>query len=347
MTLTQRIDALVQLGAHLLAGDEFLEALMQRTAHHNPWFTVENQRRAVEAIAREYLQREALEGWLAPYGLPEENTPRTVGLVLAGNIPLVGFHDVLCVFVAGHRAKIKLSEKDPYLLPHLLGLLERFQPGAKDCFEVVEQLKGFDAVIATGSNNSARYFEAYFGRYPHIIRRNRNAVAVLRGDETDAELLALGNDVFQYFGLGCRNVSKVFVPQDYDLDRLLEAFEAYREVILHEKYKNNFDYNLATAILNREEHRHNGCLILKPAPALPSRIATLHYEPYESVEHLVPVLQSLQDQIQCIVARDGTLPLPTVPFGRAQQPRLQDYADGVDTLAFLLGLNSPSTVQSA
>ena len=336
MTLQERIDALVRLGDHLRGKDEYLEAVIKRTAYHNPWFTGENQQAAVDAVADRMLRREVLERWLACYTIPEETAPTTVGLVMAGNIPLVGFHDLLCVFAAGHRAQIKLSEKDPYLLPYLLELLARFDGRAAGYFETVGRLEGFDAVIATGSNNSSRYFEAYFGRYPHIIRRNRNGVAVLTGAENREELAGLGKDVFRYFGLGCRNVSKVYVPAGYRFEPLLEALHEYRDIVLHNKYKNNFDYNFAVHVLNKTVYKNNGCILLTENASLQSRIGELYYEYYESIDVLEKELARRESEIQCIIAREGLLKGTAVPFGRSQEPELGDYADGVDTMRFLL-----------
>ncbi len=338
MKLKDRIAVLTQLGKHLLEKDEYLEAVMHRTYSNNRWFTLENQREAVRAIAESFLRKEKLEPWLENYSVGENANPSTVGLVMAGNIPLVGFHDLLCVFVAGHKAQIKLSEKDKYLLPYLLELLARFNPDTAASFETVGKLKNFDAVIATGSNNSARYFEAYFGKYPHIIRKNRNAVAVLEGTEGSAELLALGKDIFQYFGLGCRNVSKIYVPESYAFDNLLEALHEYKELVLHEKYKHNFDYNYALYMLNRTPFLNNGCLILTENPSLQSRIAALHFEYYRDKNDLEIDLYRQRQEIQCLVAKTGFLNLKTVPFEKAQQPELGDYADGVDTMDFLLNL---------
>lgn len=337
MTLSQRLDALIKLGRHLSANDdEYLQALIQRTHYHNAWFTPDSQQRALAAIAGQFLDAQKLALWLAPYHLPEVNpTPKVVGLVLAGNIPLVGFHDILCVFVSGHKAQIKLSDKDPYLLPYLLKLLARIDERTTGYFEVAERLSGFDAVIATGSNNSARYFEAYFGAYPHIIRHNRNAVAVLHGRETQSELLALGNDILQFFGLGCRSVAKIYVPRDYAFEPLLEALHEYRQIVLHDKYKHNFDYNTAIFMLNRVPHLATGSVILTENESLQSHIAGLYYEYYDSPEELRQILEARQEEIQCIVGNFSELNLPLVPFGQAQQPALRDYADGVDTLAFL------------
>ena len=338
MTLSERLELLVKLGNHLRAGDEFLEALMKRSSFHNPWFTVENQQLAVKAIAENMLKPEKLDAWLEAYDMPEVRKPKKVGLVMAGNIPLVGFHDWLCVFVAGHHALVKLSEKDKFLFPYLLKLLTRWDARAEDCTSLVEKLEGFDAVIATGSNNSSRYFEQYFGRHPHIIRKNRNGVAVLTGEESAEDLEALGRDIFQYFGMGCRNVAKVYVPEGYDFEPLLEALHAYREILLHNKYKNNFDYNIAIKVLNKEEYRNNGCVILSEDDSLQSRVSVLNYAFYGDRSDLEKMLARREGDILCGVAREGTLERPTLPFGQAQQPELWDYADGVDTLAFLLKL---------
>lgn len=338
MNLEARLNALAALGRRLQEKDEYLEALMHRAWRHNQWFTVENQRQAVTAIAQHFLDEEKLRRWTAGYQIAEAGKPLSVALVMAGNIPLVGFHDLLCVFSAGHKAMIKLSDKDPYLLPYILKLLQEIDPHSSAYFEIVERLGDFDAVIATGSNNSARYFEAYFGKYPHIIRRNRNAKAVLTGEESREELSALGEDVFQYFGLGCRNVSKVYVPKDYDFEPLLEALHEFREIVLHEKYKHNFDYNFAMHVLNKTSFKNNGCLILSENRSIQSRIAELHFEYYNNLEKLAGEIEARREEIQCVVGRKGLFEFPTVDFGATQKPELWDYADGEDTMAFLTGL---------
>ncbi|MFZ2897871.1 MAG: acyl-CoA reductase [Saprospiraceae bacterium] len=335
MNLKRRIDLLVKLGQHLLGEDEYLRAVMHRAEFHNSWFTRESQELAIRSIATAFLQREALEALAARYPVSDEPTGKTVGVVMAGNIPLVGFHDWLCVFLAGHRAQVKLSEKDAYLFPYLLKLMEKWEPAMQGWVETVERLKGFDMVIATGSNNSARYFEAYFGKKPHIIRRNRNGVAVLSGNETQEELYELGKDIFTYFGLGCRNVAKIYVPEGYQFEPLLEALHEYREIVLHEKYKHNFDYNYALFILNKVPHKANGCILLKEDDSLASRIACLHYAYYKSKEAVERELEERNEEVQCVAARPGYLSIPVIPFGGTQQPRLDEYADGVDTMALL------------
>ena len=343
LTLDQRVTSLVRLGEHLSGPeDELLTAYMKRTEFNNGWFTLKHQRQSLTAIRDSFLNEDRLWNWIAAYsiptGAPASPPDKTVGLVMAGNIPLVGFHDLLCVYVSGHRARIKLSQKDPYVLPYLLQLLERMAPGAEEYFDVVEQLSGFDAVIATGSNNSARYFEAYFGKYPHIIRKNRTGVAVLTGEETGEQLGGLGRDTFDYYGLGCRNVSKLFVPRGYDFEPLLDALHEWRNYQTHVKWKNNFDYNYALLTLNKEPFYFNGATIIRESTETFSPIATLFFEYYDTPAGLAERLTSLADVTQLVV---GALALPSIPiqpFGTAQRPALAAYADGVDTLRFLTGL---------
>ncbi len=339
MKLEDRIQVLTALGEYLKSEDEYLDAIMHRSQYNNAWFTKENQKKAILAIASEFLDLKKLWNWVGHYNVNSTSQPKTIAMVMAGNIPLVGFHDIVCAFATGHRSLIKLSDKDKYLLPHLLDVMKRLNPEAGNYFEIVETLKNFDAVIATGSNNSARYFEAYFGKYPHIIRRNRNAVAVLTGSETKEELHLLGKDVFRFFGLGCRNVSKLYVPEGYDFNLLLESLHEYREIILHDKYKNNFDYNLALVMLNRVVHYNNGCIILVEDPSIASRIAMLNYSYYSDKTVLHNELTGRSEEIQCVVARENVMDLPTVQFGKSQQPSLFDYPDGVDVMKFLRGLN--------
>lgn len=340
MTLLERIEALATLGKRLLEPSDEREAIMRRTANNNSWFTIDNQKKAISEIATHFLNKEMLGNWVKNYDYLQTSTddrPRkTVGLVMAGNIPLVGFHDILCVFVSGNKAKIKLSDKDPFLLPHLFQILKDIDPRTADFLQITEGfLKDFDAVIATGSNNSARYFEAYFGKYPHIIRKNRNAVAILRGAETAEDLELLGKDVFTYFGLGCRNVSKIYVPIGYDFHPLLTAFHEFREIVQHDKYKNNFDYNFTLLILNKIKHEANGCILMRESTDLASPIAVLYYEYYDDLTDLKINLWERRDEIQLIVAKDRVEGLPSFYFGEAQKPSLTDYADGVDTMAFL------------
>lgn len=341
MNAQERLHALVELGKYLSVPSETRAAVMEKTLYYNAWFTLENQENAIQAIAASFLSANNLHAWLDAYGMPDPATPQTVGLVMAGNLPLVGFHDVLCVFAAGHRAQIKLSEKDAHLLPHLLEKLTEIDARAAGYFEYTERLSGFNAVIATGSNNSARYFETYFGAYPHIIRKNRNGVAVLSGKETVEDLRALGQDIFQYYGLGCRNVSKIYVPQGYDFQALLEILhDTYKEVILNAKYKHNFDYNYALYLINKVEFKMNGCLLLTENDAIASRIAGLHYAYYAHINAVEQELLHRKEEIQCVVALPGLLQQPTIRFGQTQSPSLRDYPDGADTMQFLVSLIS-------
>jgi len=338
MTLKERINALVSLGEKIREDDERMQACMQRTHMENQWFTIENIKQSKNAIAQHFLQKDLLENWVNNYHLDDNIEAKKVALILAGNIPLVGFHDVLCVFICGHISQIKISKKDPFLLPFFLKILSEIDPRTKDYFELTEKISNFDAVIATGSNNSSRYFETYFGKYPNIIRKNRNAVAVINGDESKEDFDQLGKDIFNYYGMGCRNVSKVYLPKDYDLQPLLESLHEFKHIVTHSKYKNNFDYNLAIFMLNQIPVHSNGCLMLVEDKALTSRIACLHYEFYENDNTLNADLIRHKEEIQCIVSKKEDLELKTVPFGQAQQPSLTDYADGLDTINFLLSL---------
>ncbi len=338
MLLEKRIAALVALGNRLKKSDERLEAVIHKAYLYNPWFTKENSAKAIEAIVEQMLSEKLLRDWISHYDLSKKSRPKKVALILAGNIPLVGFHDVLSVFLAGHQSMIKLSEKDRFLLPYLIELLNEIDPAIAPYFEVTDRLSNFDAVIATGSNNSARYFEQYFGKYPHIIRKNRNAIAILDGRESEEELKELGRDIFQFFGLGCRSVSKLYLPKGYHFEPLLEALHTYNELVLHNKYKNNFDYNYTLLILNKIPHQSNGCVLMTEDTSLQSRIASLHYEYYEAEAKLKTDLENQKDEIQCAVGKMELDGVAVFPFGKAQQPRLMDYADGVDTMEFLTGI---------
>jgi hypothetical protein len=342
MTLNDRIEALTALGAQLNEENEHLQAVVRRTAQHNAWFTVENQWKSLHEIRETYLNKDKLNNFVLQYpqllnkGDAYPLLGKKIGLILAGNIPMVGFHDILCVFLAGMQAKIKLSEKDPYLLPFIIHTLDKTNPASSTFFETTTGfLKDFDAVIATGSNNSARYFEAYFSKYPHIIRKNRNAVAILRGDETVEDFEKLGNDIFTYFGLGCRNVSKIYVPQSYDFEPLLTTLHERNTIIHHNKYKNNFDYNFALLILNKIPYFSNGCLLLQEQTAIASPISVVFYEYYNDFEKLQLDLLERAEEIQCVVGHLPVEGLPSFSFGEAQKPRLEDFADGVDTMVFL------------
>ncbi len=337
LSTEEKIAALAELGMYIKENDDRLLAHMHRSVHTNPWFTIENQEYALSEIANKYLDSSLLNKWVEGYQV-EEDKHINVGVITAGNIPLVGFHDVLSVFMSGNVAQIKLSERDPFLLPFLLKKLGEINPETINYFDVKDRLSGFDAVIATGSNNSARYFEQYFGKYPHIIRKNRNGVAVLKGDESQDELVALGHDVFQYFGLGCRNVSHIYVPEGYNFEMISIAFSNYPDIANHTKYRNNFDHNLAIFILNRFPYLDIGRVLLVEDERIISPIGCLYYSEYSDIGQLETQLYSDKNNIQCVISNIDFPSVSTIDYGEAQKPSLDDYADGVDTMQFLTSL---------
>jgi hypothetical protein len=328
MNLQHRIHILSQLGKYILDDNEAWNATKQRASQANAWFTPEFIEYALWQISNSFLDEKKLVEWINKYDFnPNESHPRNVGIVMAGNIPLVGFHDFLCAFVAGHRMSIKLSSKDDVLLPFLVQKMQEWEPALKEKIQFAAMLKGADAYIATGSDNTARYFEYYFAKRPSIIRRNRSSIAVLKGDEDFSDLEMLADDVHLYFGLGCRNVTKIYVPEGYDFIPMLKAFEKYAYFSDHNKYRNNYDYNFALQIMNRGYYMTNGSLLLVESPQLFSPISQLNYEFFGNVSQRV--VNEDADKLQCIVGR-GFL-----SFGATQQPVLTDYADGIDTLQFL------------
>ena len=333
MNLVERIDLMVNLGKYLQSNPEELLLVKQKAYQKNGWFTVEFIDLQIKNIVAELLQKEKLENWTKAYYLDDNITPKNVGIVMAGNIPLVGFHDFLAVFISGHRQTIKLSSKDDILLRHIAEKLFEWHPALRDYIMFSELLKGCDAYIATGSNNSARYFDYYFGRFPNIIRRNRTSVAVLTGKETKEELEGLADDVHLFFGLGCRNVTKIYVPEGYDFVPLLSAFKKYSYFSDQTKYRNNYDYNLALLIMNNVYYMTNETTLLVENEQLFSPISQLNYNFYKPDE-LKQLLITLEGDknIQCIVGQEH------IPFGKTQQPSLFNYADGVDTMQFLLTL---------
>lgn len=310
-----------------------LDRIVSQAIHHNGWFTEAQVLFALESWSRQ-LTTDQLTNWLSKYSLAQDRSIR-VAVIMAGNIPLVGFHDFLATLVTGNDILAKLSSNDAQLLPFLAKYLIHLAPQLKEKIRFTdERLEDFDAVIATGSTNTSRYFEHYFGKYPNIIRRNRNSVAVLTGSETEAQLTALGEDIFRYYGLGCRSVSKLFVPKDYNFDSFFKAIYGYRHIIESTKYANNYDYNKAVYLMSEFKILDNGFLILKEDPTYASPIASLFYENYTTLEEVTTHLQRDADQLQCVVSTD-VLP-GAVAFGGTQQPRLHYYADGLDTVEFLL-----------
>lgn len=334
MTIDERIQAFSKLGNYLRTIDkDDLAALIDRAKMHNAWFTNDSIATAIRGLDS-FLEADRLRRWTEAYDLINVSS-KTVAIVMAGNIPFVGFHDLLSVLISGHRAQIKLSSKDSILIPHLTSKLVEIEPRFSSCITFVEQLKGFDSVIATGSDNSARYFDYYFAKYPHIIRKNRTSCAILTGTETTDELKALGGDIFTHFGLGCRNVSKVFVPEGYTFPKFFESIESYQPIIHHHKYHNNYDYQKSIMLVNSTSFLDNGFLMVTESERMVSPIAVIYYEAYSSIDSLKAKLSTVKDKTQCIV---GKVTPATVSFGQTQHPELWDYADQIDTLKFLSNL---------
>jgi hypothetical protein len=315
---------------------EVLKAEAASAKHYNGWFEEGMVCHALLALG-ESLQEAKLRKWISGYRL-EDTTPKTVGVVMAGNVPAVGFHDFLSVLISGHKILARLSSDDSKLLPAMANLLMSLEPGFETFILFTNnQLKNFDAVIATGSNNTSRYFEFYFGKYPNIIRKNRNGIAVLTGKESSSELAALADDVFLYFGLGCRNVAKIFIPKGYDFMPLLDVLAKRTEISQHHKYFNNYEYNKAIYLVNKRPHLDTGNLLLVEEEQISSPVGVLYYEYYTSDIALRNALMVRNDQIQCVLSQADFLP-GAIGLGRGQQPELWDYADGVDTMEFLQGL---------
>ena len=360
MNLDQRIDAFVTLGRFLAQfaspiedstnslpseahsvdlslpdAAVFFERMIQtlQDSHHqNTWFTYDNLAFSCKSWS-DALTKENLTNWVSRYTISEVKSPKTIAIVMAGNIPLVGFHDFLSVLICGHKVQAKLSSKDTKLLPFLARYLCVIDPGFKPFITFTDDtLKDFDAVIATGSNNTATYFDHYFSKYPHIIRKNRNAVAIITGNETPKQMEALADDVFRYFGLGCRNVSKIYIPEQYNLDHFFNGMYAWKQVINNHKYINNYDYNKAVYLMSDIELFDNEYMLLKEDTGFTSPISVVFYERYKDIHELRALLETQKQNIQCIVSSED------VPFGVAQTPTLSDYADGVDTLKFLIKL---------
>ena len=350
MTLETKKSVFVELGKFLsqfsqdndskktsvLYNDLFFEEfinLIKLSQSHNGWYTPEHVYFSIQSWAKA-LTEDNLTKWTSVYAI-ENIKAKNVALILAGNIPLVGFHDFLTVLMTGHNVLIKTSSNDQYLLPFLAKYIIAVEPEFAEKITFVEgKLENFDAVIATGSNNTARYFEYYFKDKPSIIRKNRNSVAVLNGSESKEQLIALGEDIFRYFGLGCRNVSKLFVPKDYIFDPFFEAIFEYQDVIHYEKYANNYDYNKAVFLMSNFKLLYNGFLTLKEDSSYASPISSVFYERYETIADLQQRLINEKEQIQCIVSNG--LVQNSIAFGETQNPQLWDYADNVDTISFLL-----------
>ncbi len=350
MNLDQRINAFVKLGNFLSQftsegiqkkdniehNDLFFDVFnsqIKLAQEHNSWFTKNNILFTSENWSKS-LEYNNINEWLLNYNFNNINSQK-VAIVMAGNIPLVGFHDFLSVLISGHEVLVKQSSNDKHLLPILAKYLEHVEPGFKGKITFTEgKLENFDAVIATGSDNTARYFEYYFKNKPSVIRKNRNSVAILTGKETEEQLKALSEDIFRYYGLGCRNVSKLYVPKEYNFEAFFKAMYHWNPIINENKYANNYDYNKAVYLMSEFDMLENGFLMIKEDTSFSSPIATVFYEYYENQDELKKLIDTNAENIQCVVA-DG-FSKEEVPFGKTQHPQLHDYADGVDTIEFLL-----------
>jgi len=335
MDLQQRINILEEIGKYISENGEEWQIVKQNAARENAWFTLEFIEIATKNIVQHFLNKDLLQEWANQYEISTQlSSPKNVGVVMAGNIPLVGFHDFLCVFISGNIQTIKTSSKDAILIKHLVKKMYELDVQIQNVVSFSENLKGCDAYITTGSNNTGRYFDYYFGKYPNIIRKNRTSVAILDGSETDVELKALANDIQLYFGLGCRNVTKLYVPTNYNFIPLLETLKQYDYFFEFHKYKHNYDYQLALLMLSNQFYMTNGSIVLAENTSIFSPVSQVNYQYYNEVEieNLYTELQE-NESVQCVVGKKG------VEFGKAQQPSLIDYADGVDTLQFLKSLS--------
>ncbi len=338
MDFIKRVESFLSLAKRLKELDQIdKEELFEKARIHNPWFTLPNIHLAFDGLLR-LLDETKMKEWIDDYSeLPTYNRVHTVGVVMAGNIPMVGIHDFICVLLSGHRLQAKLSSNDQILIPFIAQQLIDIEPGFGDRIQFVERLKSYDAIIATGSDNSARYFEYYFSKVPHIIRKNRTSVAVLNGEESDDQLKALSDDVFQYFGLGCRNVSKIYLPHTQDVRAVIPHLEHYNHLIDHHKYANNYFYSKSIFAVDQSPHLDNGFVLFQETDRLVSPIAVLYYAHYQEVSQLQSELNQQSEKIQCIVSDMDSIG-NALPFGQAQSPGILDYADNIDTMKFLLSL---------
>ncbi|MCX6230527.1 MAG: acyl-CoA reductase [Bacteroidetes bacterium] len=344
MNLNNRINAFAKLSGYLseyIANpekDTALTAALHQASIHNPWFCTENIHLSMKAIAKS-IEKLSIEEWVKHYQLIEVNNPKTVAVIMAGNLPLVGFHDFFYVLISGNRILAKLSSDDKYLLPAIADILINIDAEFAQYIAFTDaKLENFDAVIATGSNNSARYFEYYFGKYPHIIRRNRNGLAVLSGNETDEELHALCRDISQYYGMGCRSVSKLFVPENYDFIPFLDILSTYNGNADLNKYYNNYEYYKSIYLINLLKFYDTGSVILKEEKGIASPISVVYYEFYNNIADLQQFLADNSENLQCVLSVHPEIK-GSLPLGSSQCPSLNDYADGVDVMEFLLELN--------
>lgn len=327
------VDAFVALGGRLKSTDEKLQLTVTKTYIANNWLTQDNYWLAIGHWQQVLVAAKLLQ-FIKDYTYAQR--PQKVGVIMAGNIPLVGFHDLVCVLLSGNIAVIKPSSDDKYVMILLADWLIEIEPQLATRIEVVERMNHIDAVVATGSNNSFRYFEHYFKDIPSLLRKNRKSMAILDGTESDEDLTSLSDDVFQYFGLGCRNVNFVYLPSSMKITTILDAFMKYKELANHNKYTNNYTYHRALLLMNTEQHLDTGFLLSKERENLHAPLACLHYAYYNSDEQLNSFIDKNRSEIQCIVG--NYLEVDTIPYGKSQSPELKHFADNVDTMLFLTNL---------
>lgn len=336
MELIEIVNSFLELGKRLKAGNiKGIDSTIKLAEAKNPWFTQDNIDFALSGITT-WLQADSVKSWISKYKVTTSNS-KQIGVVMAGNIPLVGIHDAICVLMSGHSLKAKLSSQDDVLIPMLFNELIKINPAFSNKIEFVEKLSQFDGVIATGSDNTSRYFEYYFSKVPHLIRKNRTSIAILNGDESSETIRLLADDIFRYFGLGCRNVSKIYIPTGYDISKLFPDLDKYHNLTDHHKYHNNYYYHKSILLVNQIPHFDTGFALFRESPDLVSPIGTVFYEYYNNEKDLSNQLRPLISKIQCIVSNSSLYGANT-SFGQAQHPQIGDYADQVDTMDFLLNI---------
>jgi hypothetical protein len=315
-----------------LIGLNDFEKIIGKSSKLNPWFTPEFINHALHSIALS-LKEKNLRSWLAKYPeLNKDRKPKRIGVIMAGNIPFVGFHDFISVLISGNIFVGKSSSKEGGLMQMIAGILTDIEPGFKSCISFTSSIHAnIDAIIATGSDNSARYFEYDYKNIPSLIRKNKNGIAVLGGTETRKELKGLAEDIFLFFGLGCRSVSKILIPEAYDFEVLINSLTGFNSVMNNPYYSDNYRYQSAIFKTNDQRVKDTGFLILQENFGISSPVAVLFYQFYQSVNELNAYLEMDSDKFQCIIGKSPGM----VPFGKAQNPELWDYADHVDTLEFL------------
>ncbi|MCB0738381.1 MAG: acyl-CoA reductase [Bacteroidetes bacterium] len=339
MNIENRINLLAATGNVLKRNLENgeLDDLFFRVKNQNAWFTEQNVELALNSVVNEFFNKEKLTAWISEYDVNTSN--KTVAIVMAGNIPLVGIHDLVCVFVAGYNAQVKLSSKDQVLFNFIFSIMKDLEPDLEQFIQFEEKLSGFDAVLATGSDNSKRYFEQYFGKVPNIIRGNRNSIALISGNETDAELELLASDIFNYFGMGCRSVNNLILTGNSSLEKVISHFEKYNFVQDHHKYFNNYEYYKSIFLVNSEPHLDNGFCLFRPNyQSLVSPVSVVNYHNISSLESIQDFIETFSNSLQCTV-ENGSLGLSELRFGDTQKPSLIDYADKIDVVKFLSNLN--------